>query len=146
MSAKTKIVVLHLKEVIYTAIFAGLGVLLVILLCWMFQGRDRDADVEETIYIPGVYSSSFQMNDSTIEVEVIVDANHINDISFVNMEESVAVMYPLMEPAMDSIRAQIYENQSLDNITYEPSNQYTTEVLVMAIDEALEQARLEKTK
>ena len=34
VSSKTKIVVLHLKELIYTAIFAGLGVLLVILLCW----------------------------------------------------------------------------------------------------------------
>ncbi len=146
MSAKTKIVVLHLKEVIYTAIFAGLGVLLVILLCWMFQERDPEPEVEETLYVPGVYSAGFQMNDSTIEVEVIVDANHINDISFVNMEESVAVMYPLMEPAMDSIRAQIYENQSLENITYEPSNQYTTEVLVMAIDDALEQARIKKTR
>lgn len=142
MSAKTKIVVLHLKEVIYTAIFAGLGVLLVILLCWMFQERKENPEVQETMYVPGVYSSSFQMNDSTIEVEVIVDENHINDISFVNLEESVAVMYPLMEPAMDSVRAQIYESQSLDNITYEANNQYTTEVLVMAIDDALKQARV----
>lgn len=146
MSSKTKIVVLHLKEVIYTAIFAGLGVLLVILLCWMFQERDSSNELQETIYVPGVYSTSFQMNDSTIAVEVIVDENHINDISFVNLEESVTVMYPLMEPAMDDIRTQIYESQSLENITYEANNQYTTEVLVMAIDDALEQARVEKTE
>jgi uncharacterized protein with FMN-binding domain len=146
VSAKTKIVVLHLKEVIYTAIFAGLGVLLVILLCWMFQERDSSNELQETIYVPGVYSTSFQMNDSTIAVEVIVDENHINDISFVNLEESVTVMYPLMEPAMDDIRTQIYESQSLENITYEANNQYTTEVLVMAIDDALEQARVEKTE
>jgi uncharacterized protein with FMN-binding domain len=146
VSSKTKIVVLHLKEVIYTAIFAGLGVLLVILLCWMFQERDSSNELQETIYVPGVYSTSFQMNDSTIAVEVIVDENHINDISFVNLEESVTVMYPLMEPAMDDIRTQIYESQSLENITYEANNQYTTEVLVMAIDDALEQARVEKTE
>lgn len=84
------------------------------------------------------------MNDSAIEVEVIVDADHINDISFVNLEESVAAMYPLMEPALESISAQIYETQSLDNITYEANNQYTTEVLLMAIEDALNQAKVEK--
>ena len=36
MSAKTKIVVLHMKELIYTAIFVGLGILLVVLLLFMF--------------------------------------------------------------------------------------------------------------
>ena len=144
MSNKTKIVVFHLKELIYTAVFAGLGVLLVILLCWMFQSKDDATKVQETMYVPGVYTSGFQMNDSAIEVEVIVDADHINDISFVNLEESVAAMYPLMEPALESIRAQIYETQSLDNITYEANNQYTTEVLLMAIEDALNQAKVEK--
>ncbi len=144
MSNKTKIVVFHLKELIYTAVFAGLGVLLVILLCWMFQSKDDATEVQETMYVPGVYTSGFQMNDSAIEVEVIVDADHINDISFVNLEESVAAMYPLMEPALESISAQIYETQSLDNITYEANNQYTTEVLLMAIEDALNQAKVEK--
>ena len=144
MSNKTKIVVFHLKELIYTAVFAGLGVLLVILLCWMFQSKDDATEVQETMYVPGVYTSGFQMNDSAIEVEVIVDADHINDISFVNLEESVAAMYPLMEPALESISAQIYETQSLDNITYEANNQYTTEVLLRAIEDALNQAKVEK--
>ena len=35
MSAKTKIVVLHMKELIYTLIFAGLGILLIFLLLFM---------------------------------------------------------------------------------------------------------------
>lgn len=142
MSTKTKIVVLHLKEVIYTAIFAGLGVLLVILLCWMFQARDDEGPLQETMYVPGVYSTSFMMNDSAIAVEVTVDENHINDISFVNLEESVAVMYPLMESSMEDIRTQIYETQSLENITYQASNQYTTEILLLAIDDALRGARI----
>ena len=96
------------------------------------------------MYVPGVYTASFQMNDNSIGVEVIVDENHINNSSFTNMEESVSVMYPLMEPALESIRQQIYEKQSLDDITYEANNQYTTEVLVMAIQDALEQAKVEK--
>ena len=82
------------------------------------------------------------MNDSAIEVQVVVDENHINDISFVNLEESVATMYPLIQPALDSISAQIYETQSLDHITYEANNQYTTEVLLMAIEDALDHAKV----
>ena len=43
MSAKTKIVVLHMKELIYTAVFAVLGILFIILLVMMFlPGKDKD--------------------------------------------------------------------------------------------------------
>ena len=142
MSKKTKIVVFHLKELIYTAVFAGLGVLLVILLCWMFSSHEKPEPVQETIYMPGVYTAGFTMNDSAIEVQVVVDSNHINDISFANLEESVATMYPLMQPALSNISQQIYESQSLDNITYEANNQYTTEVLMMAIEDALDHAKI----
>ncbi len=143
MSSKTKIIVLHMKELIYTAIFAGLAVLLIILLWWMFaSGEGKKEDTVETLYVPGVYASSIQFNDSAFEVEVVVDENHINNISFVNLEESVAAMYPLMEPVLESVSAQIYEKQSLEDITCENNNQYTTEVLLSAIDEALDKARV----
>ena len=39
MSSKTKIVVLRMKEIIYTAIFAGLAVLLVTLCVIMFRPK-----------------------------------------------------------------------------------------------------------
>ena len=41
MSSKTKIVVLHLKELIYTGIFALLGILFIILLIIMFVPKDK---------------------------------------------------------------------------------------------------------
>jgi hypothetical protein len=37
MSSRTRIVVLHMKEIIYTAIFAALAILLIILLIVMFR-------------------------------------------------------------------------------------------------------------
>ena len=41
MSSRTKIVVLRMKEIIYTAIFIGLGILLITLLFIMFgPGKD----------------------------------------------------------------------------------------------------------
>nr|WP_330408435.1 hypothetical protein [Roseburia sp. AF42-8] len=53
MSAKTKIVVLHMKELIYTGIFAVLGILLVLLLVYMFS-PDKDEESRETMkYVAG---------------------------------------------------------------------------------------------
>ena len=68
MSKKTKIVVFHLKELIYTAVFAGLGVLLVILLCWMFSSHEKPEPVQETIYMLFVYTAVFILNVCVIVV------------------------------------------------------------------------------
>ena len=45
MGSKTKIIVLHMKEIIYTAVFAALGILLIILLAVMFR---PDGGTKET--------------------------------------------------------------------------------------------------
>ena len=73
-------------------------------------------------------------------VEVVVDENRINSVSLVNLDESVATMYPLMQPALDAISQQIYENQSLEGIDYGSENQYTSQLLVEAIRNALSKA------
>lgn len=141
MSSKTKIVVLHLKEVIYTAIFAVLGILLILLLIFMFLPDNKDKDTEETMkYTAGVYTSSIQLNDNAIDVEVVVDDNHINSVTLVNLDEATAAMYPLMQPALDNLTRQIYEKQSLENISYGDDNQYTSMVLLNAIQSALDKA------
>lgn len=145
MSSKTKIVVLHLKELVYTAIFATLGILLIILLIFMFLPDNKDKDTKETMtYTAGVYTSSIQLNDNAIDVEVVVDEQHINSISLVNLDETTAAMYPLMQPALDNLTQQIYEKQSLENISYGDDNQYTSMVLLNAIDSALKKAAVKE--
>ena len=140
MSAKTKIVVLHMKELAYTVIFVVLAVLLILLFVFMF-GSKKDESAKETMkYTPGKYTSSILFNDNSIDVEVVVDENRINSVSLVNLDESVATMYPLMQPALDAISQQIYENQSLEGIDYGSENQYTSQVLVEAIRDALSKA------
>lgn len=145
MSSKTKIVVLHMKELVYTVIFAVLGILLILLLIFMFlPNKDEGDDTVETMqYVAGVYNSSIEFNDSAIDVEVVIDNNRINSISLVNLDESIATMYPLMQPALDNISQQIYEKQSVENITYSEENQYTSMVLLKAIEQALEKAVLQ---
>ena len=135
MSAKTKIVVLHMKELIYTAIFVGLGILLIILLLFMFLPKEEEGESVPTMnYVAGVYSSSIMFNDNTVDVQVIVDENRINSISLVNLDDTVTTMYPLMEPVVESISKQVIEKQSTEGITYNSENQYTSIVILNAIE------------
>lgn len=179
MSSKTKIVVLHLKELIYTGIFLALGILFIVLLIIMFlpgkkdkqsDGRSDGAGTEnsatdqdnapggltgassgvssdavstssgENAYIPGVYSTALVLGSHTVDVEVVVDQNNINSVRLVNLDEAVTTMYPLLQPAFDSLVSQIYTNQSLEGITYTEDSKYTTLVLLQAIQTALDKA------
>ncbi len=145
MSAKTRIVVLHMREVIYTAIFAALAILLILLLVFMFRSGKKDSAAQETMkYVSGVYTSSIVLNNQTMDLKVVVDDNRINAISLDNLDETAATMYPLMQSALDHISQQIYEKQSTENITYEEANQYTSVVLLNAIKNALSRAEVKE--
>ena len=71
MNSKTKIIVLHMKEIIYTVIFATLGILILCLLFFMFSGN-RHSSVSDKKYTPGVYTSSFTLGNEDLELEVSV--------------------------------------------------------------------------
>lgn len=154
MSAKTKIVVLHMKELIYTGIFALLGILFIILLVMMFlpgKKDENDVPAEEvtadvsSIYIPGIYTTELILGAQTIDVEVIVDKNTITSIRMVNLNDAVTTMYPLLEPTFDTICGQVYENQSLDQVTYTSESKYTSLVLLEAIQNSLNKATVKET-
>lgn len=155
MSSKTKIVVLHLKELIYTGIFVGLGILFIILLVIMFLPRKEktssagsgDAtestpspETTETSYIPGVYATSIVLSDHSVDVEVTVDSDRISCVRLVNLDEAVTTMYPLLAPSFDAIAEQLYATQSVENISYSEENKYTTLVLLEAIKTSLDKA------
>lgn len=91
-------------------------------------------------YTPGVYTSTVILNDTAMDVQVIVDADHINSISLVNLDEAVETSYPLVQPAIEELAEQIISSQSLENVTYSESNQYTSMVLYAAICDALDKA------
>jgi len=150
MSAKTKIVVLHMKELIYTGIFAALGILFVILLIMMFLPDKEDGntsppeqDAVETIsnYIPGVYTTELVLGTQSIDVEVIVDKDSITSIRMVNLNDAITTMYPLLQPTFDSICQQVYDQQSLEHITYTSDSKYTSLVLLEAIQNSLDKAK-----
>lgn len=144
MGSKTKIVVLHMKEIIYTAVFAALGILLIILLAVMFRpdGGMKDTGAQKQ-YTPGIYTSSLTLNNANLEVEVSVDESRINSIRFSNLDETVATMFPLIQPAIEDIAEQVYETQSLDDITLPEDTPYTSQMILDAIKEAVNKAAVE---
>lgn len=144
MSSRTKIVVLHMKEIIYTAVFATLAILLIILLLFMFLPKNKEIRSDEEKYMPGVYTSTVTLNNTALEVEVTVDESHINSIRFSNLDETVATMFPLIQPAIEDIAEQVYKQQSLENIQYSEDNPYTSQVIINAIEEALKKAETTK--
>ena len=144
MSSKTKIVVLHMKEIIYTAVFAALAIILILLLAFMFLPKNKESKTNEEKYMPGVYTSTVTLNNTALEVEVTVDETHINSIRFSNLDESVTTMFPLIQPTIEDIAEQVYDSQSLDNIQLSEDSPYTSQIIVNAIDEALKKAETTK--
>ncbi len=110
----------------------------------MFLPKDEAKETISTAaYVPGVYTSSMVLNNNTIEVEVVVDENNINSIRLVNLSEAITTMYPLIEPSFDDIVEQIYEKQSLEDITYEEDKKFTSQMLLEAIETTLGKAKVE---
>ena len=147
MSSKTKIVVLHVKELIYTGIIAVLGILFIVLLIIMFLPKEEKPETMPTMtqttsntYVPGVYTTSLILNDNVVEIEVTVDEKNINSIRLVNLDEAVTTMYPLIQPSFEDLANQIIQNQSLDGITYSDDSKYTSMILLNAITASLEKA------
>ena len=143
--AKTKIVVIQMKELIYTAIFAGLGILLIVLLIIMFfpsqkEGEKTGSAGTESIYKPGIYNSQITLGDSMLNLEVVVDADQIKSVSLVNLEDSVATMYPLVKPSLASIEEELKKGTALDDIPLTEKSKYTETLLLEGIRTALDKA------
>lgn len=143
MSSKTKILIMKKRELIYTAIFAALGITLLVLLILMFRpgGKATLPTASGSVYVPGVYTTPVTLNNNVMDLQVRVDRDHINSIRLVNLSESAAAMFPLMQPALDSLAVQICDTQSTKDIYYEASSQYTSQMLLQAIEQALKLAR-----
>ena len=147
--AKTRIIVLKLKKLLRIAIPATLVlVFLVLMFVLFFSPKDKDSDNDEIItptvatFRAGVYNSVMELNDSFLNLEVIVDTDHINSVRLVNLDEATAAMYPLMEPAAADISAQLAAGTPLEEVTLSESSKYTQTLLLNSIRNTLAKAKL----
>lgn len=139
--AKTKIVVIQMKEIIYTAIFVGLGILLILLLVFMFLPSTKEDKTETGQYNAGVYTSEIKLGESILNLEVVVDKSQIKSLSFVNLEDSVTTMYPLVEPSLENIESQLVSGVEPQDVALTEKGKYTQTLLLDAIQNALSSAK-----
>lgn len=165
MSAKTKIWVLHMREVILTAIFMTLAVLLLVFIAVSLSSsgnKSTDAPQSELPkttttpvtseavintsstekYVPGIYRTVLYLNDQTVDIEVTVDATQITSLALTNMDDNMNTMYPLLAPTFENIKEQLYTAQSPELVSIASERKYTSLLLLEAIAKALEKAAL----
>lgn len=138
MSSQTKIIVLHQKKLLYTAIaiIAVVFISTLILICTSDKNAEQTAPKDYT-YNAGCYSSTVILNGNPMEINVLIDENFIHQIEVTNISESIETMFPLFNTCLDDITNQVILNNSTQNITYLPENKYTSTVLLNAIDTAI---------
>ena len=139
--ANTKIVVIQLKEIIYTVIFVALGILLILLLISMFKPDKKDSQDTSSLYKPGKWETAVEFSDAVINLEVVLDEDHINSVNIINLDETVTAMYPLVQPSLEKINLQLSEGIPLDEITLSEDSKFTETLLIDAIATVLEKAK-----
>ena len=154
--SKTKIVVLRMKEVVYTAVFVGLGILLLIVLFFMF-GRQNSPKSESTqsnisnesstykndaVYRAGIYESQFVIGENTINLEVALDEEQVKSVKVKNLDESVETMYPLMKSAVNDVSKQLSSGVSIDEVVLSKNSMYTEKLVLDAVKTVLDEQKL----
>lgn len=141
MRNDTRIFIFRLKQLIAAVLIIAALLALVFFLLTRPGNKKEDAvSTPASAYVAGVYTSSITLNNQTVDIQVIVDKDRIKSAGIVNLEESVAAMYPLLETSMADISSQLSAGVALDDITYASSSRYTSQVLLGAIAQALEKA------
>lgn len=142
MQSDTRIFVFRLRQLLTALAVAVIFILAAILAVFQFIPSKKDVQTSPaSAYTAGVYTSSITLNNQSVDIQVVVDKDHIKSASIVNLDESVAAMYPLLTTSMDAISAQLAAGVSIDDIRYESSSRYTSQVLLSAIAQAIDKAR-----
>lgn len=144
--AKTRIIVVKLRKLLRIAV--PIAIVLVLLLVYLIFFSPADNKNESgpvtgdtACYRAGVYTTVVKLNDSTLNLEVVVDETHIQSVRLINLDELTATMYPLIEPAVNQISAQLSSGVPLDEITLSESSKYTQTLLLEKIEDTLEKAK-----
>lgn len=133
----TKFVVVKAKELIKTAVFAVLGVIILVGLITFFL---RMGDEENTgMYRDGTYYGEMELGGEITEIAVEIKNGEIADVSMEKPAEAVAVFYPLLETAAEEVGQAVVATQSL-TVEVEPENAHSAQLILDTIAECLQQA------
>ncbi len=131
-----KIVAVKLNDIIKKSILFLIGIIILIMMIYFFMPKSKTT----AKYNPGTYTAQIILHSNPVLVEVSVSEDEILDISLSNMNETQSVFYPLFERSIASVESEILENQTTV-VTSSADDSVTKEIIVKAVDKALEQAK-----
>ncbi len=142
--AKTKIIIIQMKEIVSTAVLVILGILLIVLLVFIFgPKKDKSGETDSAaIYNAGTYSAQISLNNTALNLEVTVDPDRVKSVDLVNIDESVTTMFPLLMPSLQDIETQLVNQVSIDEIVLSEDSRYTQTLLIDSLKTILEKARI----
>ena len=130
MQSDTRIFVFRLRQLLTFLLVLIILIAAAVFILFVIGSSKKDVQTSPaSAYTAGVYTSSITLNNQSVDIQVVVD------------NESVAAMYPLLTTSMDAISAQLAAGVSIDDIRYESSSRYTSQVLLSAIAQAIDKAR-----
>ena len=134
--SKTKFMVIKLKELVKTAVFAIIGAAIIIALIIMLVPKNADAK-----YKSGTYTTNVSLGDETAAVSLTFSENEITDVNFIPTSNALEVFYPLAQTTADEICAQILSEQTTQGIDLASEYSVTGELIIGAADACIERAK-----
>ena len=134
----TKFVVVKAKELVKTAVFAVLGVIIIVGLITFFLHMGDDENTG--MYRDGTYYGEMETGGEITEIAVEIRNGEIADVSVEETTEAVAVFYPLLETAVEEVGREVVATQSL-TAEVSSENAYSAQLVLDAVAECLEKAK-----
>ena len=120
MQSDTRIFVFRLRQLLTFLLVLIILIAAAVFILFVIGSSKKDVQTSPaSAYTAGVYTSSITLNNQSVDIQVVVDKDHIKSASIVNLDESVAAMYPLLTTSMDAISAQLAAGVSIDDIRYD---------------------------
>lgn len=132
---RTRFMVVKAKELIKTAVFAVLGVIILVGLIAFFLNMGK----HDGAYRDGTYYEEMQLGEETAEIAVTIAEGRIAEVSMEEATEAVAVFYPLLAEVTETVGQAVIENQSAE-IAVERENPHSAQAILDAVAACLEQA------
>ena len=117
---RTRFMVVKAKELIKTAVFAVLGVIILVGLIAFFLNMGK----HDGAYRDGTYYEEMQLGEETAEIAVTIAEGRIAEVSMEEATEAVAVFYPLLAEVTETVGQAVIESQSAE-IAVESENPHS---------------------
>lgn len=140
--AKTKFIVISMKDILKNGLFVLIGLVTIIALIFLFVPKNEDnaQSLQENSYNSGTYTSSILIDGNSVEVVVTIDDGFVTDVAVVDLTPELETFYPLIQPTIASIKEHVISNQNTE-VAFTNDNIHTGTILVLAVNDALSQAK-----